>query len=101
MKVLAEIMPKTVGNLANSIKKETALLDFLYRDTLLSTGNKKVLRKRGSDRIKEEIKEILGLKMETEEAREETEEELRGDAYEESLRKAKKVMDELDSTKIR
>ena len=101
MKVLAEIMPKTIGNLANNVKKETALLDFLYRDTLLSTGNKKVLRKRGSDRIKEEIKEILGLNVGTKESREETEEELRGDAYEEALRKAKKVMDELDSTKIR
>jgi len=34
MKVLTEIMSKTIGNLVNNIKKETAVLDFLYRDTL-------------------------------------------------------------------
>ena len=34
MKVPTEIMSKTIGNLVNNIKKETAVLDFLYRDTL-------------------------------------------------------------------
>ena len=92
MKALTEIMPETIGNLINNIKKETAALDFLYRDALFSMGNKRILRKRGSDRIIEKIKEMLGLKMGTEEAREET----KGDAYKEALRKARKVMDELD-----
>ena len=55
-------------------------------------GNERILRKRGSDGIIEKIKEILGLKKGTEEAREET----KGEAYEEALRKARKVMDELD-----
>ena len=34
MKSPTEIMPKAIGNLVNNIKKETAVLDFLYRDTL-------------------------------------------------------------------
>ena len=34
MNALTEIMPKAIGNLVNNIKKETAVLDFLYRDAL-------------------------------------------------------------------
>ena len=34
MKASSQIMPKAIGNLVNNIKKETAVLDFLYRDTL-------------------------------------------------------------------
>jgi hypothetical protein len=96
MKVLTEIVPKTIENIVNNIKKETKVMDFLYRDTLFSMDNERILRKRGSDGIIEKIKEILGLKKGTEEAREET----KGEAYEEALRKARKVMDELDENSI-
>ena len=76
-------------------KNETAVLDFSYRDTLFSMGNKRIFRKKEGDRIIEKIKEILGLKMETKGAGDETEEESKGDAYKEALRKARKVLDKL------